>query len=475
MEYEFKGKFGRENSQGKGKSFYKGRDRAIANNKNPSQWLSYNKHERVSKTIKHHDPLSKDIAKARLTGILSKKSLDKSSKDNNSNNDNNDMNQTYLDAKATKEILKISKEQLNDHNKGNIGRDTIDEDNDDINGSINNKVKLKQDNFSLKTANLSLNELLGNDIECIPNDPTNKANNSSDTIDDININKNEEKALELFMPNNANDAQSITDMILNKSKINELNNVYNNNLNANDIINTKIPKRVRILYRDIAKVLKNWRSGNMPKGFKIIPQLDCWEEILYITKPDEWTDNVTFEATKCFVSQSNNFICQRYFNTVLLTKIRQDIRLNKKLNFHLYNSVKKALFKPQAFFRGFLIPLCRDQCTGKEAIIIGSVIEKTSIPCIQSALALYKLIELEYSGPTHYFIKVLLNKKYSLPVKVITSVVEHFISFKNDERHMPVIWHQTLLIFIERYNKCLNDYQKKMKLEKHYLVMISII
>lgn len=36
---------------------------------------------------------------------------------------------------------------------------------------------------------------------------------------------------------------------------------------------------------------------------------------------------------------------QRFFNIVLLEKCRDDIRANKKLNYHLYMALKKSLFK----------------------------------------------------------------------------------------------------------------------------------
>jgi hypothetical protein len=45
--------------------------------------------------------------------------------------------------------------------------------------------------------------------------------------------------------------------------------------------------------------------------------------------------------------------------TKLLDKVRDDIAENKKLNYHLYMAVKKSLYKPGAFFKGFLFPLCQ--------------------------------------------------------------------------------------------------------------------
>jgi len=44
---------------------------------------------------------------------------------------------------------------------------------------------------------------------------------------------------------------------------------------------------------------------------------------------------------------------------ILLDKVRDDIAENKKLNYHLYMALKKALYKPGAFFKGLLFPLCQ--------------------------------------------------------------------------------------------------------------------
>ena len=44
---------------------------------------------------------------------------------------------------------------------------------------------------------------------------------------------------------------------------------------------------------------------------------------------------------------------------ILLDKVRDDISENKKLNYHLYMALKKSLYKPGAFFKGFLFPLCQ--------------------------------------------------------------------------------------------------------------------
>jgi len=90
---------------------------------------------------------------------------------------------------------------------------------------------------------------------------------------------------------------------------------------------------------------------------------------------------------------------------------------------------------------------------------------KVSIPVLHSAAALLKLGQMEYFGPNSLFIRVLLDKKYSLPVKVIDSLVNHYTRFISDERSLPVLWHQSLLAFVQRYKTDLTpDHREQLKL-----------
>lgn len=43
-----------------------------------------------------------------------------------------------------------------------------------------------------------------------------------------------------------------------------------------------------------------------------------------------------------------------------------------------------------------------------------------------------------------------MEKKYALPYRVVDAVVAHFMRFLEDARIMPVIWHQSLLAFVQR-------------------------
>lgn len=65
-----------------------------------------------------------------------------------------------------------------------------------------------------------------------------------------------------------------------------------------------------------------------------------------------------YQATRIFTSNLKEKMAQRFFSLVLLPRVRDDIAEYKRLNFHLYQALRKALFKPGAFMKGFLLPLC---------------------------------------------------------------------------------------------------------------------
>lgn len=170
--------------------------------------------------------------------------------------------------------------------------------------------------------------------------------------------------------------------------------------------------------------------------------------------------------------------------SVLLDRVREEIHETKKLNVHLYKALKKALYKPASFFKGFLFPLVNSgTCTLREAHIVSSVLVKVSIPVLHSAAALLRLTEIaaeqtslstESAGATNVFIRILLEKKYALPYKVIDGLVFHFLRFRAtpdakslraQNLKLPVIWHQCLLAFAQRYRNDITEDQREALLD----------
>jgi essential nuclear protein 1 len=173
---------------------------------------------------------------------------------------------------------------------------------------------------------------------------------------------------------------------------------------------------------------------------------------------------------------------------VILERVREDIHETKKLNVHLFNALKKGLYKPAAWFKGFLFPLVGSgTCTLREAHIISAVLARVSIPVLHSAAALKGLCDIaaqespsgaEGGGATNIFIRVLLDKKYALPYQVIDALVFHFLRFRNvdttsdggatagiKDTKLPVIWHQSLLAFAQRYRNDITEDQREALLD----------
>jgi len=286
----------------------------------------------------------------------------------------------------------------------------------------------------------------------------------------------EEAALSLFAPKNTQETQTLRQLVGQKIIENER---AKNLDDVEEELEKRMPKEFVNVFKDVGKVLQNWKSGRLPKAFKIIPNLANWEEVLQLTRPEEWSPNVMYYATKMFASNLRVFACQRFYNCVLLPAVRDDIARNKKLNYHYYQACKKSLFKSKAFYRGFLIPLCQQGCTPREALILSGLVGKKSIPRLETCAAIYKLLELPYSGPTSIFLKVLLNKKYALPSSLIDVLVSYFRKFQKDPRKLPVVWNQLFLVFAQRYKTALNNNQKEslkevMRVQFHHQITPEI-
>jgi len=241
-----------------------------------------------------------------------------------------------------------------------------------------------------------------------------------------------------------------------------------------------VDEKVQEVYTEVGRLLTRYRGGKVPKALKIIPSLHNWEEVLYITAPDQWTPHAMYQATRLFASNLNPKMAQRFYNLVLLPACRADIKRNKRLHFALFQALKKSVYKPGAFYKGLMLPLCASgNCTVREAVIWSSLLARVSIPVLHSSVAVMKVAEMSYSGVNSFFLAQLLNKKYALPHRVINALADHFCRFENEERALPVVWHQSLLTFLQRYQTDIRKEDKvrikaAIKTHHHYLLTPEI-
>uniref|UniRef100_A0A8D0AZ15 Bystin n=1 Tax=Salvator merianae TaxID=96440 RepID=A0A8D0AZ15_SALMN len=343
----------------------------------------------------------------------------------------------YVDEKLSRRILeqaRIQQEELETEH--------------DLAGGQEPKVKKK-------TTVLGEDEDSGSDDDEWPSLEKAAVMEKGDYCEDVTVNPEDEKAIEMFMNKNPPLRRTLADIIMEKitEKQTEVETVMS------EISGRPMPQldpRILEVYKGVREVLSKYRSGKLPKAFKIIPALSNWEQVLYITEPETWTAAAMYQATRIFSSNLKERMAQRFYNLVLLPRIRDDIAEYKRLNFHLYMALKKALFKPGAWFKGVLLLVSSfvgwRESIFKEDTVIGHTIRTLSV-------------SMEYSGANSIFLRLLIDKKYALPFRVVDALVFHFLAFQRDQRTLPVLWHQCLLTFAQRYKEDLSSEQKEAILE----------
>lgn len=188
---------------------------------------------------------------------------------------------------------------------------------------------------------------------------------------------------------------------------------------------------VRAMYEGVRDILSKYRSGKLPKAFKVVPKLRNWEQILQVLEPEKWSSAAMYQATRIFASNLSDKMAQRFYNLVLLPRVRDDLAEYKSLNFHLTQALIKAIYKPSAFMKGIILPLLvSGTCTLREATIIGAIVAKSTIPVSYSAAAMAKIAEMDYTGANSIFLRIFFDKKYALPYQAIDAVVDHFLRYR---------------------------------------------
>ena len=385
--------------------------------------------------------------------------------------------ETFLDEKSTQRILQLSKEQQLEILKSNVQEPVL---------NSNNRMKSvssheKKSNMDSDEEDEEEEEVDAPDEdheEYIIEDPV---DGYVSMVDGMGLSQEDEALVASMMQGNHSKRRTLADIILQKIEEKESEQQrkqsHHNQTDDNDTM-IQLPPKVIEVYTDIGRILSKYTSGKLPKAFKVIPSLSNWEEVLYLTRPDHWTPQAMYAATRIFASNLNPKMATKFYSLVLLDAVRNDIYQHKKLNYHYYMALKKSVYKPQSFFKGILLPLCQDNCSLREAAIVASVLQRVSIPVHHSAVAIHKLaLQQEYSGATSIFIKTLLNKKYSLPAPVIGSLVRHFAFFLDVEQLLPVLWHQALLVFVQRYKNEIQDEAResiRRVIKKHFHPKITI-
>ena len=66
-------------------------------------------------------------------------------------------------------------------------------------------------------------------------------------------------------------------------------------LNKSKVV-SDLDEKVVEAYKKLGIVLKTYRSGKLPKAFKVIPLVANWEELLFLTQPHKWSRHAVYES-----------------------------------------------------------------------------------------------------------------------------------------------------------------------------------
>ncbi|KAI0632996.1 cell adhesion protein byn-1 [Trametes polyzona] len=411
-----------------------------------------------------HDPLHVQLGEDEVYAKYGRVSQPGRRRKSKAKDDDDEAGEVILDPKTSRRIFELARDQQEELDEKEF--DDEDEDDDRPNFSAPRGPAPDEDD------DLDLDRYEDEDVE-----------ERCQEVDEDDM-----KALDALLPANAGERRTLADIIFSKLDNLESGKPDTNEEKQRDPDRAPDPAagldpKVVDVYTKVGQMLTRYKSGPLPKPFKIIPSLPQWSRILALTHPENWSPQACHAATRIFISQMKPPQARLFLEVVLLDAIREDIRLtregarknknHRKLNVHYYESLKRAMYKPGAVFKGIVFPLLNSGCTLQEAAIVASVLAKVKIPLGHSAAALMRLANMDYSGANSLFIRVLLDKKHALPYKVVDALVFHFIRLSNtykarragDAEKLPVLWHQSLLVFCQRYASDLTPDQKDALLD----------
>jgi essential nuclear protein 1 len=237
------------------------------------------------------------------------------------------------------------------------------------------------------------------------------------------------------------------------------------------------------MFKEIGEYMSHYRSGKIPKAFKSIPSLLNWEQVIEITCPEKWTAAAMLHATRLFSAIASPKACERFYRYYLLPRVLDDIMEYRKLNVHLFAAVKKAVYKPAAFIKGFLLPLCSaDTFSLNAAHVIRGVLNSVSLPVFHAATGMIKISQLPISSPVSYVLTGMIYKRYTLPSLAVESLLKYFNKFEGDDEDelMPLSLNSCIHAFVQLYKAELTSEQREqlinlMKTKGHKIARQSTL
>jgi essential nuclear protein 1 len=219
------------------------------------------------------------------------------------------------------------------------------------------------------------------------------------------------------------------------------------------------PKLLKILERT-SLFLKVYRSGKFPKIIKVLPNLKNFEEIIWLIRPDIWSEQAIFSITRSFLPKLDKIQMSRFYTIVLVPRFQEIIFNKKSFSTHIQKTIGISSRFPSIFFPSFVLPICESKnCSIKEGAVICSIISKYHFPPTIVMTVLVKLLKIPITPPKCMICRIIISKNYLIPHRIIDLLVDFFISH-NNKIFFPQ-YKTFFLVFLKNYFIFLSIEDKK--------------
>ena len=218
------------------------------------------------------------------------------------------------------------------------------------------------------------------------------------------------------------------------------------------------PKLLKLLERT-SLFLRVYRSGKLPKILRILPGLKNFEEILWLTRPDIWSEQAIVVLTRFFQPKLDKNQLSRYYSLVLAPRFQESIFKPKSFSAHIEKAIKISIRYPSIFFSSIILPICEtDRCSNKEGVVLSSIIWKYKFPRSVIMSALIRLTKDPITSVKCIVLRVIISKNYLISLRIIDLLIDFFsLNIKKTSPH----YKNLLLVFLRNYFDSLSNEDKK--------------
>jgi len=219
------------------------------------------------------------------------------------------------------------------------------------------------------------------------------------------------------------------------------------------------PRLLKVLER-ASLFLKVYRSGKLPKIVRILPSVRNFEEIIWLTRPDIWSDQAVLSITRSFLPRLDKAQMSRYYSLILAPRFQESIFNQQISSNHIQKAIKLSTKFPFTFFSSLILPICDSkECSLKEAAVLGSILYKYHFSSLVIMTLIIRLLDNPITQTKCLMLRIIISKNYLIPHRILDLFVDFFTS--NNKKIFSPHYRTLLIIFLRNYTSFLSNEDKQ--------------